>query len=507
MVDKHVIVIGGGIGGLAAAVRLVKHCRVTLIEKNERVGGKLNLWEVPHPHRPNDRPFRFDTGPTLLTMPFVIMDLFAAAGQDVRDHLKITKLDPAARFQWGDGMTLELRSDRHALAEQIGKISQSDVAGWMKLLERGRKVWNLGESFLTHAPEQMMRSRGNGLAMLTVPFRIGMFSRYSRVIDRYVRHPRLRDVLYQYATYAGSSPWHAPATLTVIPWVENYFGGWHIEGGMYQLAEKLEVIAQNLGVEIRTNTSISRILVNNAAASGVELADGSKLDADAVIANSDVVYTYSKLIDARYRRKYNDATLAQLDPGGSGMVLMLGVDGNYPQLAHHTKFMPDDYRADLDAMLNTRTIPADPCIYVCAPTRTDPSLAPEGCEIIFVLVSAPAMRNSNIDWSIEGQRYRNQIIKTLEERWGLKDLSKRIVVEKQMNPTDFERRYNANAGSIYGIASNSLRSAFLRPPNRDKDIKRLYFAGGATHPGGGIPLVALSGKIVSELALEDLGVG
>jgi phytoene desaturase len=166
--------------------------------------------------------------------------------------------------------------------------------------------------------------------------------------------------------------------------------------------------------------------------------------------------------------------------------------------------LPDDYRAELDAMFVHDKIPADPCLYVCAATRSDPTLAPEGCEALFILVSAPSLQRATIDWNIEGPRYRDRIVQSLEKRWGLTDLSRRIVVEKSMSPADLKVRYNANAGSIYGIASNSLRTAFMRPPNRDAKIKRLYFAGGATHPGGGLPLVALSGKIAASMAAEDL---
>jgi phytoene desaturase len=245
-------------GGLAAAVRLARYCKVTLIEKNESLGGKLNLWIAPHPSHPNDRPFRFDTGPSLLTMPFVFLDLFAAIGEDVRDHLNIVKLDPIARFAWQDGMTLDLGSDPHTLTEQIGKFSQTDVAGWMRLLARGRKIWDVSREFLAHSPDQLTRSGANALGMLAMPFRIGMFRKFHRVVDKHVHHPRLRDVLYQYATYAGSSPWKAPATFAVIPWVEHYFGGWHITGGMYILAERLEQLAQKLSVQIRLNTSVTR---------------------------------------------------------------------------------------------------------------------------------------------------------------------------------------------------------------------------------------------------------
>lgn len=505
---KHVIIIGAGIGGLSAAIRLGRHCRVTLLEKLPQVGGKLNICREPHPARPGDRPFLFDTGPSLLTMPFVFLDLFAAAGQDVRDHLKIRRLDPVSRFVWADGSTFSLHDDDLALHQELTRFAPDDREGWMQLLDRGRKVWELGESFLTHAPEQLIKfDDWRAMGMITVPFRIGMFTKLFRTINRHVRNPRLRDILYQYATYSGASPYHAPGTLAVIPWVEHYFGGWHIEGGMYRLAESLEGIAQSMGVEIRTNCPVSEVLVEAATARGVRLGDGTQLLGDAVIANSDVVYTYQHLIGRSHRRRYSDAVLERFDPGGSGMVLMLGVEGTYPQLAHHTKFMPDDYRSELVAMFENRTIPQDPCIYVCAPTRTDPSLAPEGCEQLFVLVSAPPIQEGKIDWTIEGQKYRDKIIHTLQSRFGLTDLARRIVVERRMTPVDFRSQYNANAGSIYGIASNSLRTAFMRPPNRDRDIKSLYFAGGATHPGGGLPLVALSGRIVSEMILKDFQIG
>ena len=280
---------------------------------------------------------------------------------------------------------------------------------------------------------------------------------------------------------------------------------------MYRIAEALAGVARKLGVDVRTGAPVARVLTDGggrkARATGVALAGGAELRADAVVANSDAVYTYRSLVAPADRPRYPDARLDAFDPGGSGMVLLLGVDGTYPQLAHHTKFMPRDYASDLRAMFETRTVPADPCIYVCASTRTDPTQAPDGCENLFVLVSAPPLVDgaAAVDWAVEGPRYRDRVVRTLEQRWGLTDLSKRIVVERRMTPVDLQRLYNANRGSIYGIGSNSLRAAFLRPPNRDRDVRGLYLAGGATHPGGGLPLVALSGKIVAELILEDFG--
>ena len=507
---KRAIVVGGGVGGLAAAIRLAaRGARVTLLEKNPRVGGKLNLWQVPHPGRPNERPFRFDTGPSLLTMPFVFQDLFAVAGADVRDFLDIVRLDPVSRFVWADGQTLELSSDAAAMRRNLQRFAPDDVDGFERLLARGKHIWDLaGEFFLMNAPEQLMKSSDrkltDGLRMATIPFRIGMFDKFSRCIDRYVKSPRLREVLYQYATYSGASPFRAPATLAVIPHVELGFGGWYPRGGLYAIAEALERLAGSVGVEVRTGASVREIRVERGRATGVTLDDGERVDADAVVCNADVVWAYERLIAPAHRPHMPDAKLATIEPGGSGMALMLGVDGTYPQLAHHTKFMPADYTSDLRAMFETKMLPDDPCIYVAASTRTDVNAAPDGCENLFVLCSAPAL-DGTLDWAVEGPRYQDKIVDTLEARFGLTDLARRIVVSKRMTPADLAADYNASRGSIYGISSNGLRAAFLRPPNRDKRIAGLYFAGGATHPGGGLPLVALSGKIASEMAADDLG--
>jgi phytoene desaturase len=509
---KHVIVIGGGIGGLSAAIRLAANgFRVTLLEKNSRVGGKLNLWEIAHPNRPDDRPFRFDTGPSLLTLPFVFEQLFAAAGEKLTDHLALIRLDPIARFCWEDGFQFELKATLAQTEIELQRIAPDQVAGWRAIADRGRDIWQrTADLFLYHSPEQALRGDGfnprKALSMLTVPLQIGMFSRFNKLIDRHLSNPRLREILYQYATYSGASPFRAPATLAVIPHAEQHFGGWYPRGGMYRIAEELEKVARKLRVVIRTNAPVKSVIVENATGAGVLLVDGEIISSDAVIANSDVVYTYRNLIESKHRRGFSNRKLDRLEPGGSGMVLLLGVDGTYPQLAHHTKFMPGDYKNDLTAMFETKTVPTDPCIYVCASTRTDESQAPDGCENLFVLASAPAI-DGKIDWAVQGTRYRNQLIQTLEHRWGLNDLSKRIVVERSFTPADLQSTYNANAGSIYGIGSNSRKAAFLRPPNRAREVKHLYFAGGATHPGGGLPLVALSGKIVSELVMEDFGIG
>lgn len=539
MQSRHVVVIGGGVGGLAAAIRLAAQgFRVTLFESGPSVGGKLNVRTVQHPARLAERPFRFDTGPSLLTMPFVFEQLFEAAGDRLDRHLDLQQLDPIARYQWPDGDSINLSNNDELMSAELSRFSNEDAAGFFRFIERGEKIWSLSaEMFLFNAPEQLLRppkpaansdhsaEQGGPSAsafdrlktawsMLSIPVRIGMFRKFATDVDRAVRHPKLRELLYQYATYSGASPFRAPATLAVIPYVERHFGAWYPMGGMYRLAEELEALALRLGVTVRTSCPVAKVLIEPIAKSperrrsigravGVVTAGGEEIRADAVVCNADVVYAYRDLVPAAFRRKYSDRTIDRIEPGGSGLALMLGVEGTYPQLAHHNKFMPADYRDDLVSMFETRTVPREPCIYVCASTRTDPSQAPDGCENLFVLASAPSL-DGRIDWEREGQRYRDQLVHTLETKWGLTKLADRIVVERRISPSDLRSLYNANAGSIYGIGSNNLKNAFLRPPNRDRDVSSLYFVGGATHPGGGLPLVALSGKIAAEMVTEDL---
>ena len=511
VLGRSALVVGGGVGGLAAAVRLATAgWRVTLLEQNDRVGGKLNRRVLSS----SEGDFTFDTGPSLLTLPFVFEDLFRAAGTTLGDRLDLVRLDPVSRFDWPDGDTLSLHRDEADTLASVRRLAPDDVDGFRKFLARGRRIWELaGELFLTQSPEQIMArklSPREGLAMLTVPFRIGMFGTYARLVDRHVKHPKLRAVLYQYATYSGASPWKAPATLAVIPFAETHFGGWYVNGGMYRLAEELQRLAEEKGATIRMNAAVSKIDVADGRATGVTLESGETLAADAVICNGDVISSLRDLIDPDDRPKWPDATLNALDPGGSGMVLLLGVQGQLPQLTHHTKFMPLDYLApggDLRSMFETQTVPIEPCVYVCCTSRTDPTQAPPGCENLFILVSAPPLHGGglSIDWEKEAPLYRNRVIGLLEAKFGFEGLSERIIAEDRWTPRDLQERYRANAGSIYGVGSNSRTQAFLRPPNRDKSIKNLYYAGGATHPGGGLPLVALSGKIAAELATADAG--
>jgi phytoene desaturase len=492
--SKSVIIIGAGLGGLAAAIRLAtKGVRVRVLEKNATPGGKVNI------HRAAG--YSFDTGASLLTMRHVLADLFSSAGRSIDDYLEIFALEPICRYRWPDGATLDASTDLNKTEREIERVgSRADAEGFRRFLVDARRKYEVAErTFLAHSlndlPKLLRPRYARDLAA------ISSWRTLDAHVRRYFRSPHLRQLFNRFATYNGSSPYATPATFALIPYVEFGLGAWYVRGGMYELPSALARLAQELGVEIRTGVEVEEILIERGRACGVRLAGGEVLRSDAVLANSDAVDTYRRLIGKESRRVYTDRKLEQLEPSCSGLVLLLGVARRYPQLAHHNIFFSSDYPAEFRAIFDERRPAADPTIYVCASSRTDASQSPGGHENLFVLVNAPAT-SGQTDWTTEARGYRDLIVRRLEEN-GLDGLSKAIDYEYIITPADFEQTYHANRGSIYGISSNKRRNAFLRPPNKARDIEGLYFAGGSTHPGGGIPLVLLSGKMAAELLLRE----
>ncbi|MFQ3591542.1 MAG: phytoene desaturase family protein, partial [Chloracidobacterium sp.] len=315
--------------------------------------------------------------------------------------------------------------------------------------------------------------------------------------------PYLRQLFNRYATYNGSSPYRAQATFCLIPYVEFAFGAWYVAGGLYRIAEALTRIAEAQGVVIETNAPVAEILVEHGGVKGVRLANGDVLVADAIVSNADALYTYARLLPSVRRRAYSDQRLARIEPSCSGFILLLGTARKFDQLAHHNIFFSRDYPGEFAEIFDTLTPPRDPTIYVCATSRTDPTQAPPGGENLFVMVNAPAVCDA-YDWDNVARDYRNQIVAQLESV-GLTGLSDSIVFEDMLTPKRFATWFNAHRGSIYGLSSNSLRNAFWRPPIRAREVRGLYFTGGGTHPGGGIPLVLLSGKLAAAAVASDIG--
>lgn len=502
------IVAGAGLGGLGTAVRLAgAGYRVTLLEKNARAGGKLNIVE--------EQGFTFDTGPSLVTLPGVLAATFRAAGRRMQDYLTLTPLDPICRYTFADNTRLDVSSSLPRLVSELDRIAPGEVASFFRFLAYAHTLFTrAGPIFLLRERPTLhdLLSR-RGLDAARIDAHLSMHS----AVSRFFRDPRLVQLFDRYATYNGSSPYRAPATLSMIPYIELAGGGWYIQRGLYRLAESLLAVALELGVEFRPNCEVIEVLTDDGQrttddrrltsgfrrrCSGVRLASGEELRADNVVINADPMYSYPALIPTRYQDRGLVRRMRDLEPSCSGFVLLLGVKGGYPDLAHHNVFFSRDYPAEFKAIFEDGTLAPDPTIYITCTSKSDPTQAPPGHSNLFVLVNAPALppeqSNSPAHWQEWAGPYRNGIIAQLE-KVALPGLASRIVYEQIITPQDFKEKYNAWRGSIYGPSSNSRLTAFLRPPNRAPGLDNLYFVGGSVHPGGGIPLVLLSARLVSRM--------
>ena len=491
---SRVVVIGSGLGGLAAAARLATlgH-QVTVCEQADRVGGKVGVF--------SREGFTFDTGPSLLTLPAVYRDLFIKTGQPIEDCLDIVAVDPTCHYRFADGTELTLPNasrpgTRRAFDDSLGPGTGAD---WDRLLERAQAIW-----LATRTPflEQPLAGTGDllRLATRTRDLRTVAPWRTLRGLGtHYLRDARQRMVLDRYATYAGSDPRRAPAALAVIPYVEQTFGSWYVRGGLRRLALAVHARAVERGAAVRTGADVSEVVIAGGRAAGVHLSTGEQLAADIVVANADASHLYADLVPASAgqpaRRRLRKAT-----PSLSGFVLMLAIRGRTPGLRHHTVLFPRDYDAEFESVFGrSATATPDPTVYVSAPD--DPTLRPDDDhEGWFVLVNAPRHGRGAgaIDWTAPGlaDSYADRVLAVLAER-GL-DVRDRLLWREIRTPADLERETRSPGGAIYGTSSNGARAAFLRPANRSP-VPGLFLVGGSAHPGGGLPLVGLSAAIVAEL--------
>jgi phytoene desaturase len=484
-----VVVVGGGVGGLAASIRHAAAGHdVTVLERAEEVGGKLGERTVDG--------FRWETGPSLLTLPQVFDDLCALAGSTLAAEVDLLRLDPVTRYDFADGATLVTRDDAAATRAAVVSMSPGSGADWDRWSARSARIWATAERTFFAGPIESprdllgrMRSPLDLLAIDPVP---SLHARAARTFQ----DPRLVQWACRYATYAGSDPWRAPATLACIPHIEQAHGCWAVRGGLANLGRALGRIAARLGVDVRTGSDVSAVTHDGSRVTGVQLGDRGPLSSDVVVANVDAAHLYGDLLEDR-------AALRRVRAAGrstSGFVLLLGVAGETPELEHHNVLFSHDYRAEFVDLAAGRP-PADPTVYVCNAVRSDPSGAPAGAESWFVLVNVPATDDPDAWSPSRADAYGDLVLASLARR-GL-DVRARLVHRESITPLDLHRRFRAPGGAIYGTSSNGRRAAFTRPANRGP-IAGLYLAGGSTHPGGGLPLVALSGRIVADMVAADL---
>ena len=489
---KPIVIVGAGIGGLSAAIRLAAHgLRVAIYEQNNHIGGKMGEAEVEG--------FRFDTGPSVITMRPVFEDLFAAAGRRLSDYLTLLPVDPLTRYFYPDGTRLDVTRDLSGLLPQIEALSPRDVDGYLRYLAHAARIQRLTSEVFISGPPPSLRSF-TGVSPFDA-LRIDPLRTMAGSIRSFVRDPRLRQLLGRFATYVGASPYLAPATLNVIAAVELAGGVWYPQGGIYAVARAYERLARELGVEIHPGTRVERIEVRGGRVSGVGTAAGEFVAAERVIANVDVATVYSRLLPPGTLPPGLVARTLSRPRSCSGFLLLLGLDRQHPDLAHHNIFFSRDYRREFDDIFRREIMPGEPTVYVAITSKTDPAHAPPGCENWFVMANAPALGPA-WDWNARAAAYRERVLNVLAE-FG-HDVRPAIRCERMLTPVDIEHQTGAYRGALYGASSNERLAAFLRPHNRSRRVPGLYFAGGTTHPGGGVPMVTLSGAVAAGMVLEDL---
>ncbi|MGZ4631704.1 MAG: phytoene desaturase family protein [Actinomycetes bacterium] len=490
----RVVVVGAGMGGLAAAARLATlgHS-VVVCEQSASIGGKVGVFARDG--------FAFDTGPSLLTLPAVYRDLFLKTGASLESAVDLVEVEPAFRYRFPDGVWLDVPNAargklRLTLNETLGDGAGDD---WERFLDRAAQIWDVTRGPFLESPLDGGRELAR-LARRTSDVRtVAPWRSLRQLGTRYLRDPRLRMLLDRYATYTGSDPRRAPAALAVVPYLEQTFGAWHVRGGIRQLALAVHDRAVERGAVVRTGCDVAEIVVEGGHVSGVLLTTGERLPADVVVSDADARTVYGGLVSApevrRARRRLERAT-----PSLSGFVQLLALRGRTPGLAHHTVLFPDDYDAEFDAVFGKSATPvADPTVYISAPD--DPALRPdEGHESWFVLVNAPRHGDGAgaVDWTSPGLvgSYADRVLDVMASR-GL-DVRDRVLWREVRSPADLADATRSPGGSIYGTSSNGARAAFLRPANRGA-VPGLFLVGGSAHPGGGLPLVGLSAAIVAQL--------
>ncbi|MGO2660844.1 phytoene desaturase family protein [Mycetocola reblochoni] len=498
---SRVVVIGGGVGGLSAAARLA-HAghRVRLLETSGSLGGKLGVLERDG--------YRFDTGPSLVTMPQVFAELFEATGSSLAAELPLRRLDTACRYRFPDGTVLDMPGHREAIAGALDAALGGDAgAQWTAFLSEAEQVWDVAEGPFLREPISWptivrLAARPASLARLA-PWR--SLRGYGA---RTLRDPRLGQLLDRYATYTGSDPRLAPSALATVPYAEQQFGSWYVPGGLSRIAEAIAGRAVAAGAVLETGVEVVAIEHDGSRATGVRTADGELIGADVVVANADAATVYGRLVRGSRRAEAAGRALARTTPSLSGFVLLLALHDLPEELrdpsAHHRVLFTDDYDAEFDAVFGTGCFAvtgprpvADPTVYVTAPA--DPAIVPgETDGAWFVLVNAPRHDPaSGVDWDAPGvaEAYADRVLEVMAER-GL-DVRPYLRWRVVRSPAVLERETGAPGGSIYGSSSNGARAAFRRPSNRSP-LAGLFLAGGSAHPGGGLPLVALSAQIVAE---------
>lgn len=511
----RVIVVGGGLAGLSAAcTAAARGHRVTLLDKNDWLGGKAAEHAADG--------YRFDMGPTILTLPSVLARVFAEAGRALEDYLELVPLDPQWRcfFEGNvpqENTVLDLVADVEAMKKNLAAFTGSSHAGegYQKFIGISRQLHRVSERFffwksIGGLSDTMEVGGAFSAAVLKDVLSLRMGRSVASVVRSTVSDGRVAQMMDHFTQYVGSSPLASPAVLCGIAHMQSQEGIWYPIGGTRAVPEALQQLADELGVEIRTGCDVQQIQTETRSGVprvvAIQMVGGERIACDAVISNCDAIRTYRELLSATPRANAFVKKQANVEPACSGVVLYLGLDRRYDQLLHHNFVFSRDPEEEFDFIYHRGQLAPDPTAYVCAPSISDPAVAPQGCEALYVLVHTPYLRPGH-DWNMMLPKYREVILDKLERAAGMQGIRQSIRHEAALTPEAIHHRYRVLNGAIYGLASHGKFLGAFKPGNRRKEIAGLYLAGGAAHPGPGMPMVLMSGWIAADALDADVRTG
>ena len=491
MKTPTVIVIGAGIGGITAAAHLAqKGFHVRVLEKNSRPGGRCDRFSRNGHH--------FDTGPTLFVMPLLYEAEFDSLGVSMREVLDLQRVDPTYHLVFDDGSRLALTSDMKSMEEQLEAIKPGSFQGLLRYLEEGHRHYHLAMERLVNKD---FRTAGAFFNLKNLPLLRDLkpLVPHYQNMSAYFDDPRLKAAFTFQDVYMGLSPFEAPATFSMMPYTELAHGVWYPKGGMYQVVEALMDIACEAGVEFAFDTAVERIDVYGAQARGVYLEDGTRLQADAILANADLPYVYNALLPE------NGLGMKMANKRFSCSVISFfwGVDKPYEMLPPHTLFLADNYRQNFDQIIHDLTLPENPSLYIHAPARLDSTMAPAGQDTLTAIVPVGHLgEHDNGEWRELRDQARQDVFRRLR-LLGIHDLEAHIKFEINYTPLSWRKRYNLMKGATHGLCHNLTQLGYFRPRNRHPHYQNLYFTGASTHPGTGMPTAFVSGRLVAERISDD----
>ncbi len=490
-------VVGAGLAGLAAACTLAtRGHRVILFERNEWIGGKAAVLE--------EAGFRFDMGPTIVTLPSTLRRLFEEAGRKLEDYLELVRLDPQWRCFFDDGSVLDLEQNPERMAGRLEKFAPGSGAGYREFIKFSERLDAISRRFFFDKPIGGLRDMFDlktsmDPSVLSDVLAMKMGRSVAGMVRSHTPDARVAQMMDHFTQYVGSSPYGSPAILCGIAHMQTDEGVWYPKGGTRAVPVALEKLARELGVESRTGTEVVEILHENGKITGVRTDEVVPLSA--VVSNCDAVRTHRELVNGGIRRKFDRRR--KYEPACSGVVLYLGLERRYDHLAHHDFVFSRDPHEEFDWIYNKGEPAPDPTCYLAATSCTEPETAPPGGEALYVLVHTPYLRPHH-DWTEMFPRYRRVILDKLKRTGGMPDIEERIVFERALTPQDIHERYHVLDGAIYGLASHGRFLGAFKPGNRSPDLQGLYLAGGAAHPGPGMPMVLMSGWIAGDTLDRDL---